>query len=82
MEGKDLKTWNVEPRDLWIIYIPKGQVDIEKYPAIKNHLLPFKAALEKRATKQEWFALQQAQFAYVDLMRSAKILYPDISQGP
>ena len=82
VEGKDLKTWNLEPRDLWIIYIPKGQVDIEKYPAIKNHLLPFKAVLEKRATKQEWFALQQAQFAYVELMRSAKILYPDISQGP
>lgn len=82
LEGKDIKPWHTEPRDLWIIYIPKNQVDIEKYPAIKNYMLPFKGALEKRATKQEWFELQQAQFAYSDFMRQPKIIYGHFSPEP
>ncbi|MDR1934776.1 MAG: type II restriction endonuclease, partial [Candidatus Accumulibacter sp.] len=61
LEGKDLKKWRVESRDLWLIYIPKNSIDIDDYPAIKAHLLPFREKLEKRATRQKWFELQQAQ---------------------
>ena len=43
---------------------PKNRVNIEDYPAIRDWLLPFKVDLEARATKQEWFELQQAQEAY------------------
>lgn len=64
LEGKDLKRWRAEPRGLWLIYIPKNRIDIEDYPAIRDWLLPFRERLEKRATKQEWFELQQAQEAY------------------
>ena len=45
----------------WLIYIPKGRIAIDEYPAIRDHLLPYKDKLEKRATKQAWFELQQAQ---------------------
>ena len=79
LEGKDLKRWRAEPRDLWIIYIPKNVIDIENYPAIKGHLLPFKGQLEDRATKQEWFELQQAQAAYVPDFEGAKIIYGEFS---
>lgn len=79
LEGKDLKRWCAEPRDLWIIYIPKNAVDIDTYPAIKAHLLPFKDQLQARATKQEWFELQQAQAAYAPAMAAPKILWRDIS---
>lgn len=82
LEGKDLKKWRIEPQDLWLIYIPRGRVDIDDYPAIRDHLLPFKDKLEKRATKQEWFELQQAQEAYVPMFEALKIFYPDMSQGP
>lgn len=81
LEGKDLKKWRVEPQDLWLIYIPKGPVNIDDYPAIKKHLLPFKNKLEKRATKQAWFELQQAQAAYVEDFLRPKIIYPEMSQG-
>lgn len=60
LEGKDLKRWWGEPRGLWLIYIPKNRVNIDDYPAIRDWLLPFREGLEKRATKQEWFELQQA----------------------
>jgi len=81
LEGKDLKKWRIEPQDLYLIYIPKGVLDIDDYPAIKAHLLPFREKLEKRATKQAWFELQQAQAAYVPAFEAAKIFYPDMSQG-
>ena len=79
LEGKDLKRWRAEPRDLWIIYIPKNAVDIDRYPAIKSHLLPFREQLEARATEQAWFELQQAQAAYVPAFEGTKIVYVDIA---
>lgn len=81
MEGKDIKRWRTESRGLWLIYIPKNKVDIDQYPAIKSWLLPFKEKLEKRATKQEWFELQQAQEGFVEVFVRSKIIYPDLSQG-
>ncbi len=81
LEGKDLKKWHAQPRDLWLIYIPKNRICIDDYPAIRDYLLPFKENLEKRATQQEWFELQQAQEAYKPYFEKPKIVYPDLSQG-
>ena len=75
LEGKDLKRWRAEPRGLWLIYIPKNRVRIEDYPAIRGWLEPFREKLEKRATKQEWFELQQAQEAYGPAFEGTKIVY-------
>lgn len=82
LEGKDLKKWRIEPQDLWLIYIPKRRLAIADFPAIERHLRPFRDKLEKRATKQEWFELQQAQESYASQFSKPKIVYPDISQGP
>ena len=76
LEGKDLKRWRAEPRGLWLIYIPKNRIEIDDYPAIRDWLLPFKADLEARATRQEWFELQQAQEAYAPHFAAPKISYP------
>ncbi|WP_421863019.1 Eco57I restriction-modification methylase domain-containing protein [Parvibaculum sp.] len=81
LEGKDLKRWRAEPRGLWLIYIPKNRIDIDDYPAIRDWLLPFKDRLEKRATKQEWFELQQAQEAYAPHFAVPKIAYKDIGDS-
>ncbi len=79
LRGEDVKRWRVEPEGLWLINTPKGKVDIEAYPAVRDWLLPFKPALEKRATKQEWFELQQSQLAYQPNFETAKIVYQDIT---
>ena len=76
LEGKDLKRWRAEPRGRWLIYIPKNRVNIEDYPAVRDWLLPLREKLEKRATKQEWFELQQAQEAYAGHFEAPKISYP------
>lgn len=82
LEGKDLKRWRAEPRGLWLIYIPKNRIDIDDYPAIRDWLLPFKDKLEARATKQEWFELQQAQEAYAPHFAAPKISYPHFNDTP
>jgi hypothetical protein len=81
LRGENIKRWRVESDDLWLINTPKGKADIEQYPAIRNWLLPFKAELEKRATKQEWWELQQARLAYQEVFSNNKIVFPDMSQG-
>ena len=82
LEGKDLKRWRVEPRGLWLIYIPKNRIDVNHYPAIRDWLLPFRERLERRATKQEWFELQQAQEAYAPHFEGVKVLYPEFCDEP
>ena len=79
LRGENIKRWRVESEDLWLINTPKGKVDIEQYPAVKGWLLPFRPELEKRATNQHWWELQQAQLAYQPRFACPKIVYPDIA---
>ena len=79
LRGENVKRWRVEPEGLFLINTPKGKVDIKAYPAIRDWLKPFKKELEKRATKQEWFELQQAQLAYQSAFAEPKIVYQDIT---
>lgn len=81
LEGKDLKRWRADSRGLWIIYIPRNRTNIDDYPAIREWLLSFKGKLEGRATKQEWFELQQGEVASTYDFSKQKIFYPEISQG-
>ena len=81
LRGENIKRWRVESEDLFLINIPKGKVKIDDYPAIRDDLLPFKPALEARATKQEWFELQQAQLAYQPRFLTPKISYGHFAQN-
>ncbi len=76
LRGENVKRWRVEPEGLWLINTPRSKVDIDAYPAIRDWLLPFKPELEKRATKQQWFELQQAQVAYQPKLGAAKLAWP------
>jgi hypothetical protein len=57
-------------------------VEISEYPAIEIYLRPFKEQLKKRATRQEWYELQQPQYAYVKHFEKPKIVFPDIAITP
>ena len=82
LEGKDTKRWRVESRDLFLLYIPKNRLQIGDYPGAKAWLEPFKEKLERRATKQEWFELQQAQEAFADRYAGPKIIYGHFQAAP
>jgi hypothetical protein len=76
LRGENVRRWHVETEGLFLINTPKSKVDIDAYPAIRKWLLPFRSDLEKRATKQEWFELQQAQLAYQPKFKQPKIVWP------
>lgn len=82
LKGENIKRWRVEPEGLWLINTPKGKVDIDAYPAVRDWLLPFKPRLEARATQQEWWELQQAQLAYQPKFEERKISYPHFQNEP
>jgi type I restriction-modification system DNA methylase subunit len=81
LNGRDVRRYKLEPKDIYLIYTYRG-VNIDKYPAIEQHLRPFKARLMERATRQEWYELQQPQYAYKEFFESPKIVFPDIATAP
>ena len=96
LEGKGLKPWHVEPRDLWLIRIAKGWTREQSghedetqawawlqqhYPAICQWLEPFSEKAKKRGDKGEfWWELRAC--AYYDAFEEAKLYYADISDKP
>jgi hypothetical protein len=80
LTGKDIRRWSSEPSGRWLLYLPHG-VDVAGYAAILHHLRPFKEKLERRATKQRWYELQQPQERFVSIYEKPKIVFPDIAKG-
>ena len=80
LQGRAIRRYQIEPGDEYLIYTHHG-IDMSRYPAVLEHLRPFKDRLKQRATKQEWYELQQPQYAYVDFMTKPKIVFPDIATG-
>ena len=78
--GDDVRKWRIEERDQWLIYIPHG-TDVRPYSAVIKHLKPYRRQLERRATAQEWYELQQPQAAYVRFFERPKIVFPDIAKS-
>ena len=82
LRGRDIKRWRVEPQDLWLIFTRRG-VKIKEYPAIYEHLLPFKKRLMpgvpggRKPGSYEWYEIQD-NIAYWQEFEQPKIVYPNI----
>ena len=73
--------WYIDYKKNYLIYCYHG-IDIKKYPIVEDYLRPHKKRLEERATKQEWYELQQPQFNYSPFFDNHKIVLPDIALSP
>lgn len=80
--GNELEQWHISSDNRYIIYVPKSKIEISDYPAIERWLSGFRNRLEKRAAKQEWFELQQAQNAFAPTFEGTKLVYRDIANRP
>lgn len=80
--GSEVRPWRIERDNKWLIYIPKNKHKIHDYPSVMQWLSAHKSRLEKRAAKQEWFELQQAQDRFVDAYEGQKLVYRDIADRP
>jgi hypothetical protein len=81
--GRDIKRWTITDSQRYIIFTYHG-IDIERYPIIRQHLEPFRDALERRATSanHQWYELQQPQMGIYPEFDKVKIIYPDIAPNP
>ena len=82
LRGRDIKTWRAEWAGLHIIYANRG-VEIERYPAIQEHLALFRNRLENRATAHlhPWYELQQPQEGIHQYFIRPKIIWPVIARS-
>jgi len=78
VQGRSIRRYWMEPSQAFLIYTHHG-IDMRPYPAVLEHLRPFRSKLEGRATKQEWYELQQPQLAYKEPLEQPKIVFPDIA---
>ncbi len=79
--GNDVRKWRINYQQKYLIYLPHG-ININNYSSVINHLERYKERLEKRATKQAWYELQQPQLNYVKYLENTKIIFPDIAKEP
>lgn len=81
LNGRDVRRYQLEYKNIFLIYTYHG-INIKRYPGVETYLRPFKHRLEKRATKQAWYELQQPQLRFAPLMQNEKIIFPDIATNP
>ena len=79
--GDDVRKWKINYQQKYLIYLPHG-IDVTNLTSIINYLKLYKEKLEKRATKQQWYELQQPQFQFLSCFEKHKIVYPEISREP
>ena len=90
--GDDVRKYNINLRDRFLIVIPKGWTREKSkgarnpwgwfqktYPALANHLKSFEGALRKRQDQGEyWWELRACD--YYGEFHKPKIVYPDIAK--
>lgn len=81
LRGQDVQRWSPDWAGLYIIFANRG-VDIDRYPAIRDHLEQFRPLLEKRATSalHPWYELQQPQEGIFWAFERPKVIWPDIAR--
>lgn len=71
--GKDIGKWRAKPQDRWLIFTPIG-TDIQKYPAVLDHLKQWQKTLELRSDQgNHWWELRSCD--YYDTFLNPKIIY-------
>jgi len=81
LNGRDIRRYWINSPDAYLIYTHHG-IDMANYPGVLDHLLAFRRRLQQRATKQQWYELQQPQFKFAKFMDGPKIIFPDIATTP
>jgi hypothetical protein len=96
LRGKDIHKFNALWNDLYIIgTLPSLNINIEKYPSIKRHLLSFgierleqtglkyiingEPVISRKKTGNKWFEIQDQINYWRDFLKP-KIIYPEITK--
>ena len=93
LAGKDVKRYQELSSDNYLIFTRRG-IDINRYPAIKEYLMQFKAQLQpkpkdykgktwkgRKPGSYKWYEMQDA-VDYFEEFEKPKIIYPNILKRP
>jgi hypothetical protein len=88
--GEDIRRYIFHETGLWLIFTRRG-VEIDRYPAIRDHLARWKEDLTPKRDKSAkkgrkpgryaWYEIQD-DVAYYEVFDGPKLIYPDIAKGP
>ena len=76
LQGSDIRRWQVEAQDQWLIFTYRG-IEINAYPAILKYLEKYKELLSKRGNEQEWYELQ-ASLEEAEHFAQPKLVCPNL----
>lgn len=79
LRGRDIQKWRCNSPSTFLIYTHSA-TRIEDFPGALRHLSQHRESLESRASNQQWWQLQQAQYNG-GIWDKPKILYPDICKS-
>jgi TaqI-like C-terminal specificity domain/Eco57I restriction-modification methylase len=81
--GDDVRKWYIKDKGKYLIYSP-WQLEIDRYPAIKQHMMKWKEKLQSRpeckAGKYNWWCMARYGAEYVNEFERPKIIYPEMNQ--
>ena len=89
LAGKDIRRYQIQDSKKYLIFTKRG-INIDKYPAIKNHLIQYKKQLTpkpvdfagtwegRKPGKYAWYEIQDS-IDYYEEFEKEKILWPGIS---
>lgn len=88
LRGQDIKRWLPQWQGLWMIFTRRG-IDIDRYPAIKEHLSTYYKQLcprvgigaGRKPGSYQWYEIQDS-VDYWELFKSPKIVYQEIQFHP
>lgn len=88
--GEDIRRYHYRETDQWLIFTRRG-VDIDSYPALREHLAQWKDDLTPKKDKNAkrgrkpgryaWYEIQD-DVAYFEVFDKPKIIFPDICKAP
>ena len=76
LHGRDIRRWQVEPPEQWLIFAYRG-IEIDAYPAIWKYLEKRQESLSKRKGKGEWYELR-ASVKEVERYAGPKLVCPNL----
>ncbi len=81
LRGRDIERWKPKWEELYLIFTNRG-IDIDQFPAVRQHLEWFRRQLENRATSHlhPWYELQQPQEGIFAQFEQQKVVWPDITR--
>ncbi len=84
LRGRDIRRYYYEWADLYII-LPLEGINIDNYPAVKEHLLKYKDQLLTRAgagVNYKWYELQADPSAHIQEFEKEKLVWQEIVREP